>query len=157
MSSARMEVDRIYTMLRRAYEGPAWHGPAVSEVLAGVSAEQAQRRQGEAHTIIEIVRHITAWKYIVIRRVLGEPAREIPADQDWPSGYAAASKPPWEAALADLARAQDEIQELLGSVSDERLNDPLANTPWTIYDLLHGVVQHDLYHAGQIALLKKLP
>ena len=156
-SDQRAEIERIATQLRRAYEGPSWHGPAVKEALAGISAEQAQQRHGVAHTIIELVLHIAAWKTIVRSRVLGEPAQEIAPEINWPTPQAGATEQrAWDAALARLENSQQDLLEVVNGLDDTRLNELLANTPWTIYDLLHGVVQHDLYHSGQVALLKKL-
>lgn len=125
------------------------------EVLAGVTAEQAHRRHGDAHTILELVLHIAAWKAIVRARLLGEPAGEIPVEVDWPrpqgEGQAA-----WEAALQRLEKSQSELLDALNSMDDERLAVQLAKTQWKLGDLADGVIDHDLYHAGQIALLKKL-
>lgn len=155
MPSPRNDVERISTQVHRAYEGPAWHGPAVKEVLEGITAKQALRRHGGAHSVIELVLHMAAWKSIVRARVLGEPAGEIPADIDWPKP-AGDGQAAWEAALARLEKSQAELLIALSGIDDARLAEQLANTPWKLGDLAEGVVQHDLYHAGQIALLKKL-
>jgi uncharacterized damage-inducible protein DinB len=152
---ARREVSRMLTIIRRAYAGPCWHGPAVKEALADISWEQAAKPRGNVHCILELVIHIAAWKSIVASRLRGTPVREITAEIDWPkvegSGEAA-----WQNALERLERAQAELLEALGALTDEQLGEDLKNTAWTIEDLLHGVAQHDLYHTGQIALLKKL-
>ena len=72
------ELDRITDQLRRAFYGESWHGPAVQEVLAGVTSQQAASKViSGAHTIWELVLHIAAWKSIVQARLRGEPAREI--------------------------------------------------------------------------------
>jgi len=153
-SASHTEIERIATQIRRAYEGPSWHGPAVKEIVVGFSADQAQERHGEAHTIVEIVLHIGAWKSIVRRRVLGEPAQEITTEIDWPPPMAD-QETSWVSALNRLEKCQSELLEAVSALDDTRLPEKLGGTPWTIYDLLHGVAQHDLYHAGQIALLKK--
>ncbi|MSO18886.1 MAG: DinB family protein [Acidobacteria bacterium] len=154
-NAARVEVERIGEQIRRAYEGPSWHGPAVKEVLAGITAKQAHQRHGNAHSIIELVLHILAWKSIVRSRVLGEPAGEIPANVDWPKPQGE-GQVAWDAALARLERSQAELLDVLSGIEDARLAEPLAGTPWKFGDLAAGVVDHDVYHAGQIALLKKL-
>ena len=154
-SASRIEIERIATQIRRAYEGPSWHGPAVKEVLVEITAGQAQARHGETHTIIEIVLHIGTWKSIVRSRVMGEPAQKITPEIDWLKPMADEDTA-WVSALERLEKCQSELLEALMALDDDRLPEKLGGTPWTIYDLLHGVTQHDLYHAGQIALLKKL-
>src|SRR5437762_14169982 len=72
------EIERILDQLKRAYEGGAWHGPSVKEVLNGVTAEQAQARPIQnGHTIYELVRHIAVWEDVGRRRLQGDPA-EVP-------------------------------------------------------------------------------
>src|ERR1043165_6046514 len=80
------EIERILDQLKRAYEGGAWHGPSVREVLDGVTAAQAHARPlANGHTIYELVRHIAVWEDVGHRRLQGDPADvEISSPQDWP-------------------------------------------------------------------------
>ena len=151
----RAEMERIAQQIRRAYEGPSWHGPSVKEVLVGISDEQAHARHGIAHSVMEIVLHIAAWKSIVRSRVMGAPAQEITPQIDWPAPESDPHEG-WGAALARLEKCQAELLDAALTINDDGLREKVGGTPWSIYDLLHGVTQHDLYHAGQIALLKKL-
>ena len=150
------EVNRILDQLQRAYEGPAWHGPALREVLAGVTYQTAaQRPIPDAHTIWEIVLHLSVWMSVPARRIAGEEVSNPPPDQDWP-----AAPPPseeaWRQALDQLAQAQRDLEAKIRTLTDDRLREKVGGpVPYSIYTLLHGVVQHNLYHAGQIALLKK--
>jgi len=78
------ETRRIAGLLRAAFEGEAWHGPAVKEALAGVGAAQAAARPiARAHTIWEIASHIAAWENVVLRRLAGERV-ELSDAEDWP-------------------------------------------------------------------------
>lgn len=151
------EVSRIIDQLQRAYQGPAWHGPALSEVLAGVSAETAAARPlPQAHTIWEIVAHITVWIAVVTRRLKGEQIPTLRPERDWPAVKASNSHA-WREILDQLAVAQRDLIEEVRKIPDNRLSDELiGDVPYTIYTTLHGVVQHNLYHAGQIALLKRV-
>ena len=125
------------------------------EVLSGITAVQAATRVlPHAHTIWEIVLHIAAWKSIVRSRFLGEPAKEIPPEEDWPPG-GGAGEISWHSALGKLDQAHRALEELVANLSDETLDKPVVTGAPTAYVLLHGIIQHDLYHAGQIALLKK--
>jgi uncharacterized damage-inducible protein DinB len=150
------EVSRILDQVHRAYEGPAWHGPALREVLSGVAYQSAaQRPIPDAHTIWELVLHITVWISVPTQRIAGAEIPTLPPEQDWP----AAPEPTesgWRQALDGLAEAQRNLEAEVGKLTDDRLRDKVLGTvPYSIYTMLHGVAQHNLYHAGQIALLKK--
>ncbi len=147
------EVQRIADLLQRAYEGPSWHGPSVKEALEGVTPEIASRRMGSAHTIWELVHHIGAWADIPRRRILGEMF-PITDDINFPPMPKPGTEA-WQRSLDSLAENQRKILELMRELSDSRLNEPVMKDGPTIYVLLHGVVHHHIYHAGQIVLLKK--
>jgi uncharacterized damage-inducible protein DinB len=150
------EVSRILDQLHRAYEGPAWHGPALREILVGVTYQTAaQRPIPDAHTIWELVLHITVWISVPTRRIEGAGIPTLSPDQDWPSAPEPTDSS-WRQALDQLAQAQRDLEEAVRTLTDDRLREKvLGDVPYSIYTMLHGVVQHNLYHAGQIALLKK--
>jgi len=149
------EATRIEDQLRRAFEGEAWHGPSVWEILDGVSAGQAARRPIErAHTIWEIVLHMAVWESVVRRRLAGEIIDDLPPREDWPE-VSDRSKSAWEKALADLRRGHQQLREAISRLPDNRLEEIVPGKNYSVYVMVHGVVQHDLYHAGQIALLAK--
>jgi uncharacterized damage-inducible protein DinB len=148
----RVEVERIADQLHRSWAGPAWHGPALKKVLAGVDAELALRRPiPNAHTIHELVLHITAWAGVARRALASGTYPRLSSARNWPSADG-----DWKIALESLADGQlaliDEVRKQSDACLD-RLIEPKRK--YTYYVLLHGVVQHNLYHAGQIALLKK--
>jgi uncharacterized damage-inducible protein DinB len=150
------EIERILDQLRRAFEGNAWHGPSVHEALAGVTAAQAQARPlANAHTIRELIQHIAVWEDVGRRRLEGDRAQiEISSPVDWPPADDT-SEAAWEEAKAALDRGHDALREAIARVSESRLDEPIFEGMSTVYVTLHGVIQHDLYHAGQIAMLKK--
>jgi uncharacterized damage-inducible protein DinB len=149
------EVERLYDQLRRSYEGDAWHGPSLKELLKGVIADQAARRPvAGAHTIWELVNHIAAWEGIATRRLRGEACANVPPEQDWPPA-GEPSQAAWEQALEHLDRTHRELEKRVRALPEERLTGLVTGHKYSVYVMLHGVVQHNLYHAGQIALLKK--
>ena len=150
------ETARILDQLHRAYEGPAWHGPALREVLAGVTWQTAaQRPIPGAHTIWELVLHLTVWMAVPTRRIAGAEIPTLPANEDWPTAPEP-TESGWREALDQLAQAQRALESEVRQLPDDRLREKvLGEVPYSIYTMLHGVVQHNLYHAGQIALLKK--
>ncbi|HXG92939.1 MAG TPA: DinB family protein [Blastocatellia bacterium] len=149
------EVKRITDQLKRAFEGKAWHGPSVQEVLANVTAQQAAARtvQG-AHSIWEIALHIATWETIARRRIEGEIIADVAGEVDWPPVVDTGDEA-WLATLERLKQNHLALRETVARLDDSRLDEKAAGVPYTIYFLIHGVIQHDLYHAGQIALLRK--
>ena len=149
------EVERIADQLRRAHEGGAWHGPAVDELLRGITAEQAAARHVEgAHSVWELVAHIEAWERAVLRRLGGDAAQIYQTEEDW-SAPAEASEEGWAAARRKLKETYVALREAVLGLDDEGLDEPILPNMSTVYVSLHGAVQHTLYHAGQIALVRK--
>lgn len=152
------EVDRIRDQFRRAFDGEAWHGPAVLALLEGVTAAQAAAHPiPGAHSIWELTLHIAAWEEACRRRLQGDPA-QLSEEEDWRPVYDT-SEQAWENAKRYLVDTHRALLEAIAQLDEARLNEPIivnASTPYsTVYVTLHGGVQHDLYHAGQIAVLKK--
>jgi len=148
------EISRISDQLRRAINGEAWHGPAVMEALKDVTAEQAHKKPIEsAHSIWEIVLHITAWHQAVTQRLEGYVV-ELSSEEDWPP-VRSDSKDAWNSVLKLLNESGENLLKKVSSLSDSDLDKTVAGRNHTIYFQLHGLIQHDLYHAGQIAILKK--
>ena len=149
------EIERIADQLKRAFEGEAWHGPAVRELLATATCVQAAKRPiPGAHTIWEIVVHMSAWESVVRRRLLGESVTDLAPEQDWPA-VTNVTEPAWRKTLEELEKSHLQTRQAIAQLTDERLDDTVSGKGYSVYVMLHGVVQHDLYHAGQIAILKK--
>jgi uncharacterized damage-inducible protein DinB len=149
------ETHRINGQLKRAYEGEAWHGPSLRELLDGVTAEQAAAKPiPNAHSIWELVNHIIAWEQIVRRRLEGEALVEVPDEMNFPP-VNDASEAAWQATLQSLAASNRSLRESIKRIDDAKLEETAPGTNYSNYFMLHGAIQHDLYHAGQIALLKK--
>src|SRR5262245_10136269 len=149
------DVRRIARQLQRTFEGPAFHGPAVEEALAGVTAEVAARRPaGGSHNVWQIVRHIAVWQDTVSRWLEGDRTR--PTDEeDW-SQASETSEAAWQEALVALRRSNQTLCERVTALAESRLDEPIYEGMPKVYVALHGIVHHNVYHAGQIALLKKL-
>jgi len=152
------EAARIADQLRRAFDGVAWHGDSVFEILEGVTAARATARPIKgAHTIWELVLHIAAWDGAVLRR-LGGAAVELSDAENFPP-VTDASDAAWRRALAEVRRVHEKLVAAVAALPDSRLDEIVPGKEgahYTFYYMLHGVVQHELYHAGQIAILKKM-
>jgi uncharacterized damage-inducible protein DinB len=155
------EIARIIDQLEREHAGDPWHGSPLSTILEGITAPLAAARPlPSAHSIWELVLHMTAWKNEVRRRLSGAAAGE-PEAGDWPAvGEPAAAR--WTKAREDLELAHRLLVSAIKDFPEADLYVPTNDTRdralgvgVTYYELLHGIVQHDVYHAGQIGLLKK--
>lgn len=148
------EVHRIVDQMKRAFAGEAWHGPAVLEILEEIKATQAAARpDGGAHSIWEIAFHIAAWEGAVTSRLRGGRG-ELSAAEDWPA-VTETNEQAWKETTERLRRVHDELCEAVSKLDDSRLGQPIVAGMSSVYVTLHGIIQHSLYHAGQIALLKK--
>lgn len=155
------EMRRIADQLDRAVNGPAWHGPSILQLLQGVTAAGAAARPVPgAHSIWELVAHTSAWLDIARLRLEGKAPPRITESMDWPplqtQGEGSASQA-WNAEIDRLRRAASNLQAAIAAQDDARLDEELpgVDDTWSAYITLHGVLQHALYHAGQIAILKK--
>ncbi len=142
---------RLGNHIERTVTGPMWHGPALLEVLDGVDAARARARPiAGAHSIWEIVKHITAWAEIARQRIHGEALGDPTAEQDWP--------PIGDDWAQDLERLKESHRRLAADVrqlDDAALDARVKTLEYPVGILLDGVVEHGTYHGGQIALLKK--
>ena len=149
------EVDRIVEQMRLAFEGGAWHGPAVLEVLKGVDAETAcQHSIAGAHSIWELVLHLSATQAILLGRIRGEDVGL--SDADFWEPLPEITEDNWQAAVEQLTRQERDLRAAVAAFPEEKLEQKLMPSgTTTAYATFHGHIQHNTYHAGQIALLKK--
>jgi uncharacterized damage-inducible protein DinB len=148
------EVERIVDQLQRAFAGEAWHGPSVMQILDGITAAQAAAHPvNGAHSIWEIALHIAAWEGAVRKRLRGERA-QLPEAEDWPA-VTDTGEQAWEQTREQLKRVHQELCDAVAALDESRLDQPVVAGMSSVYVTLHGVIQHSLYHGGQIALLKK--
>jgi uncharacterized damage-inducible protein DinB len=149
-------IDSLADQLERSFRGGAWHGMAVAEALAGVDAAAAAAPPpgGAAHSIWEIVHHLTVWNDVPRHRIDGERLQNLPAELDWPP-VSDSSAGAWQAAQAALADAHAALYARVLRLADGQLDDPVAGSDPTVWGMLLGVLQHNAYHAGQIVLLRR--
>jgi uncharacterized damage-inducible protein DinB len=160
MASAR--TSYLIDELHRAYDGEPWHGPSVTQILAGVTAAHAEARPApQVHSIAEIVAHMTSWVAEVTRRVQGHPAAE-PVEGDWPVPLAL-NETGWASMRLALTNAMAHLTEAVAGFPESRWDDkigdtrsPELGTGMTYQQTVLGLVQHLAYHGGQIAIMKKL-
>jgi len=154
------ESKRMAALYRDVYEGAAdgeaWHGPALKPLLKGVSAEMASRTPNVGtHSILQLVLHIAYWEEVVLRRFNGEIVEApLNSPDDWP-GNRKLSDSEWQAVLTRLGKSHHAMQKAMDECPDEKLSQRVPKRDHDFYTLLHGIIDHCVYHAGQIALVKK--
>jgi uncharacterized damage-inducible protein DinB len=153
------EGARIAELYRSVYEGDehgeAWHGRALKPLLKDVTPEQASREpKVGSHSILQLVLHLAYWEEVVLRRFNGEVV-EAPLNtpDDWPQNRAV-SATEWRAVLDRLERSHVSLRNAMAECSDEKLTAKVRNRTHNNYTLLHGMINHCVYHSGQIALVK---
>lgn len=148
------ELERITDQLKRAFLGEAWHGPAVEEILKDVTAQQAAARPVDgAHSIWDLALHIGAWQRAGVRRLAGDRAQLSDAE-NFPA-VTDTTEQTWVQTRKALRQSYEELSEAISRLDESRLDQPIIAGMSSVYVTLHGIVQHTLYHAGQMAILKK--
>lgn len=152
------EPARIADGLRRAFDGEAWHGDSLFEILKGVTAAQASAHPlPNAHSIWELVLHIAAWDGAVRRRMTGS-AVVLSNEENFPP-VTDTSETAWQEALEQLRRTHEELIDAVEKFPEASLSKQVPGKQgvhYTFYFMLHGLAQHAAYHGGQVALLKKM-
>jgi hypothetical protein len=152
------ECNRIAYALASAINGEAWYGDSVREILGGVTVAQALARPiPNAHSIWELVVHVEAWVILADGAVQGKPIpawSTMPKELDWPP-VGDTSEQAWKQAVKSFFSSHLRLVEAIKTLSDDRLEATVPGRAYNFYHLFQGMIQHAVYHAGQIALLKK--
>jgi uncharacterized damage-inducible protein DinB len=149
------ETARLADQIRRAFDGDAWHGDSLLEILKGVDAKMAAAHPiKNAHSIWELVLHIAAWDGAALRRIAGEKIQLTGI-----ANFPVVPKPTeaaWRKAVTQAKQTHDVLVKTVAKLPESRLRERVPGKKYDFGHMLHGVAQHELYHAGQIAILKKM-
>jgi uncharacterized damage-inducible protein DinB len=149
------ELARIRDQIVRSVEGEAWHGPALVEVLSDLKAADAAARPiAEGHSIWEIVGHVAATIESVGARLDGR-ASQLGPEEDWPVVPKDRSDNEWQKAMDNLKKVHKTLIDKMADIDSLDPDRPIVEGFSSVYITLHGLAQHNIYHAGQIAILKK--
>lgn len=152
--TTRIAILRIQELHREAFEGGAWHGPALLQLLRDIPVDHAAAKPiTHAHSIWEIALHVAAWQEAVLKRLNGQ-AVNLNREQDWPP-VIDNSESAWKETIQRLQDGHNKLADRILTLTDDDLSKKVPGRDHTVYKTLHGVIQHNLYHAGQIAILKK--
>lgn len=151
------ELKRIYKSISAVYNGQPWHGDNILSFLSGISAERAAIKPEKLnHSIAEIVCHMTAWRYFVIEKMKGNAAYEVwDTELNWKK-IAELNEVEWKTIQDNLRKSQNELLQQIEQIPESMLNAQVDGRKYNFRLMLQGIAQHDIYHAGQISLIKKL-
>ena len=151
------EANRIFEMLKNSWNGRMWHGTNLSEILKDIDHEKAFRKPAAgAHNIYELVMHMRCWRVFVLEHLQGHEGYKVIINStvDWPTNYIT-GEASWKEALALLEESQRKLEEAFENFKDSNLDEAMHGRKFTWYVLMHGLIQHDIYHSAQISILKK--
>jgi hypothetical protein len=151
-------IENQLRQLDEAFDRKSWHGTNLRGSLRGVSARAASWRPGDGrHNVWEVAVHAAYWKYAARRRFSGEPRGTFPlTGSNWFPRPEAATEAAWRADVALLASEHRKLRNAIAALRGADLGRRASGGRTTIGALVRGVAAHDLYHAGQIQLLKRL-
>jgi uncharacterized damage-inducible protein DinB len=148
---------QLLEIVDRAYNRRSWHGTNLRGSIRGLTGSEAARRPARGrHNIWEIVVHAAYWKYAVRRRLTGEPRGSFPLDGSNWFVRNGANETAWKKDIALLDRTHRALRSAIESVPEDDLQRSSAGSSVTNFELIAGIAAHDLYHAGQIQLIKRL-
>jgi hypothetical protein len=152
------EVEQLLAILDAAYDRRSWHGTNLRGSVRGVTRRQAAWRPSAGrHNIWEIVVHAAYWKYTALRRMTGAKRGSFTLKgSNWFARGDDSSETAWRDDVALLDRTHRLLRAAVARLSKRTLHHTPRGSKVSNFALLSGVAAHDLYHAGQIQLLKRL-
>lgn len=154
--AADPRLELLVDNLDRAFRGPSWHGTSLRGTLRGMTPERALRRPApERNCIWNLVLHAAYWKYVVRRKLAGDERGSFPrAGSNFPALPEPANAAAWKADVRLLEEQHELLREAVLALQPASLERSLGQ--WRNFELVLGVAAHDLHHAGQINLIKRL-
>ncbi|MCG3155025.1 MAG: hypothetical protein DKINENOH_01623 [bacterium] len=151
-------IEFILAIIDQAYDHKSWHGTNLRGAIRGLSAKTAAWRPNpKRHNIWEIVTHAAYWKYAVRRRLLGEARGSFPLKgSNWFVRPQELTEAAWKADLKLLEDTHQALRAAIAGLAPFRLQEIPPGSKLNNFTVLTGIAAHDLYHAGQIQLLKRL-
>lgn len=149
------EVRRIRSLIKSCFNGPAWHGPAILETLEKIEFKQIGKRIDGSHNIIELIHHIASWELFVIKKLEGDAEFDVVGDINWQK-INQPTLQDWENAKNRLIDTHDLLMNRLKTLEDAVLLEGVPGRSYNFFYLLTGIVNHSMYHLGQILMLMKI-
>lgn len=151
------ELLNIISQLKDAFEGDPWFGRAVLSILAEVDERTAYEKPGGQHSTLELLWHMITWREFTIDRLQHSPQMSLAyfEEMDWRK-LDHTDMTLWKQGLERLRETQAQLLTILNDRTDELLEEKVRERNYPFRKLLYGIIQHDIYHLGQIAYIQKL-
>ena len=151
------ELKYFINQFQSVYIGPNWIGDSIHSVLDDLPAHIAfQKPPGKRHSIAEILKHMMVWKYLLVNRLSGDNIYDVDQEESFNTSiYGEATVETFKKILSDIDDCQRELISLLDKAKPELLHVQVAGRNYNMEYLVNGILQHDIYHLGQLAFLKK--
>lgn len=151
------QIEELIREFKTIYNGSPWLGNSIKSVLEGIAPEKAlETPLREVNCIAGLVSHMITWRMLLIKRMENDDTYDVNQEESFNySNYGSTSTEIWNHLLNRLDETQNKIVDLLASQQEDFLNKKVARRTYDFRHLTHGVIQHDIYHMGQIAILKK--
>ena len=146
------EFDRIVKLVGSVYDGDPWYGPPVKNILSDLTEEDRTLKTGESHSIIELIFHMVAWRNMTTQTLEGNYEFTVSDEENFKPD---AEKYSLKEAIEVLEMSQVLLLKALSTFDADKLQEKVPGKKYSYYQLIHGIIHHDVYHAGQISLLKK--
>lgn len=158
MARPDRRIALLLDVFDQAFGGAAWHGTPLAGTLRGVSWTEALKRpRAGRHNIWEVALHTAYWKHVVRRRLTRDPDLAFPrSPSNWPAVPRRPTAAGWRQDVALLRTEHRLLREVIAGFAAERLGRRAWRSRWSNAEHIYGIASHDLYHAGQIQLLKAL-
>lgn len=157
-SHNRAEIHQLLQIIEESFDKHAWHGTNLRGSIRGLTVEQASWRPSPArHNIWEVLVHCAYWKYIVRRRILGEKKGSFPLNgSNWFERPTERMEKAWREDIQLLEDTHQRLRNAIAGLKSSDLKKKPFGSKWTNRQTISGIASHDLYHTGQIQLLKRL-
>ena len=153
----RKEVDYFITTMRSVLQGEPWYGQPAMEILQNVDTTKVYDKPNDhSHSLMELLYHMVTWSEFTLKRLEKDEENNMQAFEELDWRKIDPREHTWEKAVAQFKVTHDLIIELLNAKDDEFLSEKVDFREYNFRFLLHGIIQHDIYHLGQIAYAKKL-
>jgi uncharacterized damage-inducible protein DinB len=153
----RKQIDYCITTIRSVVEGEPWYGQPAVKILQAVDPKNVYRKPNDhSHSLIELLYHMVTWAEFTLKRLEGDQEKDMASFEQLDWREIDPSEHTWEKGIAQFKVTHDLIIELLGTKDDEFLSEKVDYRDYNFRFLVHGIIQHDIYHLGQIAYLNKL-
>lgn len=155
-NTININIENLKNLFNTAFHGGAWHGPSVLELTKGLTVKEASYSAGNVHNIAELLYHITSWRLFAVKKMQGDEDYNISDEKANWGNIGKIDQFELETLMMELTLSHDELIKELETKTDAFLQEIVPGAEYNFNTLLNGIIHHDLYHSGQIAIIKKL-